>query len=66
MTAKDGSGFVYVESAKDHLSMGGTKTATFPKYAPSTERYYNATCFDAQLAAHPELGALVKEVGGRW
>jgi hypothetical protein len=65
MTAKDGTEYVYVESAKDHLSMGGAKTATFPKFAPNTERYYNATCFDAQLAAHPELEALVKEVGGR-
>jgi hypothetical protein len=65
MTAKDGTEYVYVESAKDHLSMGGAKTATFPKFAPNTERYYNATCFDAQLEAHPELEALVKEVGGR-
>ena len=51
MSAKDGSEYVYVESTKDPLSMGGAKTATFPKYAPNVERYYNAACFDAQLAA---------------
>jgi hypothetical protein len=41
--------------------VSGAKTALFPKYTPSRERFYKATCFDAQLSAHPELKGVVQE-----
>ncbi|MEO8066656.1 MAG: hypothetical protein ABI599_03075 [Flavobacteriales bacterium] len=59
--AKDSSEFVYMESAKDHLVMGGAKQASFPQFKASTQRFYNAACFDKQLAAHPELNTVVQE-----
>jgi hypothetical protein len=60
-TFNDGDHYVYVESVKDHLNVSGAKTALFPKYTPSRERFYKATCFDAQLSAHPELKGVVQE-----
>ena len=57
---KSGEEFVYVESSEDHHSMGGTKRAIFPKYAPKTSRYYDAACFDRQLAAQSELQSTVQ------
>ena len=60
-TANDGKDFVYVESTEDHMRMGGAKQAFFPKFTPSKERFYNATCFDAQLAQHPELAEKLKQ-----
>lgn len=53
--AADGGEYVYVEESAQRMRPDGLKQAWFPKFKPSTERFYNATCFDAQLAAHPEL-----------
>jgi hypothetical protein len=58
-TTKDGSEVVHLESTDDHLTMGGVKEALFPKFKASTERFYNADCFDRRLAAHPELQAVL-------
>jgi hypothetical protein len=59
-TFKDGDHYVYLESPKDHLNVSGAKTALFLEYTPRV-RFYNATCFDAQLSAHPELKSVVQE-----
>jgi hypothetical protein len=58
---KEGGDLVYIENAKDHLQMDGVKQAFFPKFKANTERFYNADCFDAHMAKHPELKAVVKE-----
>lgn len=61
MTAKDGAESVYLESTRDHMVMGGAKQAVFPQFKPSTQRFYNAECFDRQLITHPELKDRLKE-----
>lgn len=53
--AADGGEYVYVEEAAQRMRPDGLKQAWFPKFKPATERFYNATCFDAQVVAHPEL-----------
>jgi hypothetical protein len=53
--AADGAEYVYVEEAAQRMRPDGLKQAWFPKFKASSERFYNANCFDAQLAAHPEL-----------
>lgn len=53
--AADGGEYVYVEEAAQRMRPDGLKQAWFPKFKPASERFYNATCFDAQMAAHPEL-----------
>ncbi len=63
-TNKDGSDIVYLETAEDHLRMEGLKQAFFPKFKPISERFYNAECFDRQLAAHPELKERVVNAPG--
>ncbi len=60
-STKEGEDFVYIENAKDHLVMDGVKQAFFPRFKASTERFYNADCFDAHMAAHPDLKEVVKE-----
>lgn len=60
-TAKDGDGYVYVESADQHVKMDGLKEAYFPQFKPANERFYAAECFDRMLAAHPELKAHLVE-----
>ena len=60
-TSKDGSEVVYLESSDQHMRMDGLKQAYFPKFKPSTERFYSADCFDRRLLAHPELKAHVVE-----
>ena len=61
MTSKDGGESVYIESTKDHIQMGGAKEALFPQFKASTQRFYNAECFDRKLTDHPELKARLKE-----
>lgn len=58
---KDGEDYVYLETAEDHLRMGGAKQAFFPRYNKRIERFYDAGCFDAQVAQHPELKDVVSE-----
>jgi hypothetical protein len=58
---KDGGDLVYIENAKDHLQMDGVKQAFFPKFKASSERFYNADCFDAHVGAHPGLKEVLKE-----
>lgn len=53
--AADGGEYVYVEEAAQRMRPDGLKQAWFPKFKPASERFYNATCFDAQVQAHPEL-----------
>jgi hypothetical protein len=53
--SKDGTDLVYVESSDDHLRMGGSRQAMFPKFRPATERFYNAACFDQKIIEFPEL-----------
>ncbi|MCC7500980.1 MAG: hypothetical protein IT229_00530, partial [Flavobacteriales bacterium] len=60
-SSKDGGDFVYIENAKDHLVMDGLKQAFFPRFNASKERFYNADCFDAHIATHPELKGMLKE-----
>lgn len=62
-TSKDGSESVYLETTDDHLRMGGAKQAFFPRYNKRTERFYQADCFDKQVAQHPELKAILVESG---
>lgn len=62
-TSKDGSEIVYLETTDDHLRMGGAKQAFFPRYNKRTERFYQADCFDRQVAQHPELKAILAESG---
>ncbi|MFZ1688238.1 MAG: hypothetical protein WAU70_12485, partial [Flavobacteriales bacterium] len=59
--SKDSTEYVYIESTDDHLRMGGSREAVFPKYSPSKQRFYNAACFDAHIGRHPELKAKLKE-----
>lgn len=59
--SKDGAPIVYLESADDHLKMGGKRTAEFPKYNARTQRFYEADRFDARMEAHPELMEVVRE-----
>lgn len=54
-TTKDGSEFVYVENAEQHLRMDGMKQAYFPQFKAATERFYSADCFERQVRSHPEL-----------
>lgn len=58
-TSKDGREFVYIESSADHHRTTGAKQALFPKFEPARQRFYRASCFDRQLAAHPELKGTV-------
>jgi hypothetical protein len=60
-TAKDGTDLVYIETTEDHLRMGGAKQAYFPKFRPSTQRFYNADCFDRQVAAHSDLERILRK-----
>ena len=60
-TSSDGTELVYLETSDKHMQMEGMKQAYFPKFKPSTERFYLAECFDRQVAAHPELKARVVE-----
>jgi hypothetical protein len=60
MTADNGREFVYLLSPEDHLG-SGTKKMLFPAYTPHTDRFYNGTCFDAQLKRFRELAAKLKE-----
>lgn len=54
-TAKDGEDVVYLETSEQHMRMDGMKQAFFPQFKASSERFYNAACFDEHLSAHPEL-----------
>ena len=60
--AADGGEYVYVEEAVQRMRPDGLKQAWFPKFKPASERFYNATCFDAQVAAHPELKEVLVEM----
>ena len=60
--AADGGEYVYVEEAAQRMRPDGLKQAWFPKFKPASERFYNATCFDAQVAAHPELKEVLVEM----
>ncbi|MBS1580672.1 MAG: hypothetical protein JST66_00575 [Bacteroidetes bacterium] len=62
-TSKDGSEVVYLETTDDHMRMGGAKQAFFPRYNKRTERFYQADCFDRQVAQHPELKEILTESG---
>ena len=59
--SNDGTEVVYIETADQHMRMDGLKQAWFPKFKPSSERFYSAECFDERLAAHPELWERVVE-----
>lgn len=59
--SKDGSEVVYLETSDDHMRMDGLKQAFFPQFKASSERFYNARCFDGVMAAHPELRTHVVE-----
>ena len=59
--SNDGGDLVYIENAKDHLRMDGVKQAFFPEFKASTERFYNADCFDVHVVTHPELKEVLKE-----
>ena len=60
--AADGGEYVYVEEAAQRMRPDGLKQAWFPKFKPASERFYNATCFDAQVQAHPELKEVLVEM----
>jgi len=55
----DGTEFVYLEESEQHMVMGGVKQALFPKFKASTQRFYNADCFDERMAAEPSLKEVV-------
>lgn len=60
--AADGGEYVYVEEGAQRMRPDGLKQAWFPKFKPASERFYNATCFDAQVEAHPELKEVLVEM----
>ena len=59
--SKDSTEVIYLETSDQHMQMGGLKQAWFPKFKPSSERFYSAECFDKQMTAHPDLKAHVVE-----
>ena len=59
--AKDGSESVHIQRAADQMRTDGVKQAVFPKFTPSEQRFYNATCLDARSERHADLTALLKE-----
>jgi hypothetical protein len=64
-TAKDGSELVYLETSDQHMRMDGLKQAYFPQFKPSSERFYNAACFDRVISAHAELKERLVEEGAQ-
>lgn len=60
-TMKDGSTSVYLEHAADRMKSGGLKEALFPRIKPATQRFYNAACFDEQVAVDSALQSLLTE-----
>jgi len=51
----DGSESMYLETSEDHRSKDGAQQSFMPKYNAHDERFYDAQCFDREVAAFPEL-----------
>lgn len=58
---KDGTTAVYLEHAADRLKSGGMKEAWFPRIKPATQRFYDAQCFDEQVAVDSALSTVLSE-----
>lgn len=55
----DGREYVFLEGTDSHHRVGTTTEVIFPAYRKKNERFYTAACFDAKLAANPDLRTVI-------